>query len=212
MKMKMVIATVAVFVLIVFFSVPCFSQAIYGCYKKTNGALRIVADHSLCKTRELPITFNTGEQGPPGPQGPAGEQGIQGPKGDRGDVGPQGPPGSLGNMTPVKVLKQYGTALGVAGQVSDGSFYMVPSGKRLIVEYFSCGAEIESGTVLTCSIDDNFIQTSLWLDGGGAHYVGTGEAIRLIFEQGQSVAVFGIWKAVYGNIKMTASGYLEDIQ
>ena len=117
MKMKMVIATATTFVLIIFFTVPCFSQAIYGCYKKTNGALRIVADHSLCKEkRELPITFNVGEQGPKGDKGDQGIQGIQGiqgmqgikgdkgeqgiqgiqgVKGDKGDIGQQGPPGSV---------------------------------------------------------------------------------------------------------------------
>ena len=120
MKTKMVIAFLTTVVLIVFFSVPCFSQVINGCYHHKNGKLRIVSDHSLCKKTELPITWNVGggEQGPPGPQGLGdkgeqgtqgiqgipgsqgqqglqGIQGIQGAKGDKGDIGPQGPPGSL---------------------------------------------------------------------------------------------------------------------
>jgi hypothetical protein len=94
MKTKMVMATLSIVLLIVFFSVPCFSQTIYGCYHNKNGKLRVVSDHSLCKKTELPITWNVGggEQGPPGPQGP---QGIQGPKGDMGNPGSQGPPGGL---------------------------------------------------------------------------------------------------------------------
>ena len=70
MKMKMVIATATTFVLIIFFSVPCFSQAILGCYHNKNGKLRVVSDLSLCKKAELPITWNvTGPQGPPGNPG-----------------------------------------------------------------------------------------------------------------------------------------------
>jgi hypothetical protein len=68
MKTKVLMATVSIALMIVFFSVPCFSQAIYGCYHNKNGKLRVVSDFSQCKKTELPITFNTGEQGPPGPQ------------------------------------------------------------------------------------------------------------------------------------------------
>jgi hypothetical protein len=81
MKTKTVVTGIMVVVFLIFFSIPCFSQTIYGCYHHKNGKLRIVADHSLCKKTELPITFNTGEQGLPGPQGPQGPQGEQGPPG-----------------------------------------------------------------------------------------------------------------------------------
>jgi hypothetical protein len=65
MKTKMVMATVSIVLIIVSFSVPCFSQAIYGCYKIKTGALRIVTDrYPLCKVKtELPITFNVGRTG-----------------------------------------------------------------------------------------------------------------------------------------------------
>jgi len=110
MKTKTVLTGVMSVVLLIFFSVPCFSQAILGCYHHKNGKLRIVSDFSQCKKTELPITFNTGEQGPKGdkgdkgdtgPQGPQGEQGIQGIQGPqgiqgaKGDIGPQGPPGGV---------------------------------------------------------------------------------------------------------------------
>ena len=58
MKTKMFMATVSIVLSIVFFSVPCFSQTIIGCYHNKNGKLRIVSDHSLCKKTELPITWN----------------------------------------------------------------------------------------------------------------------------------------------------------
>ena len=49
--------TITFFILSV---VPCFSQAIHGCYHNKNGKLRVVSDHSLCKKTELPITWNVG--------------------------------------------------------------------------------------------------------------------------------------------------------
>ncbi len=73
MKTKMILTGMMVAVLLVFFSVPCFSQTIYGCYKKSNGALRIVADHSLCKVKKnsplhlmlvSKVLLTAGEQGP----------------------------------------------------------------------------------------------------------------------------------------------------
>ena len=80
MKKSMVVAIMAIIVF-AFFSTECFSQTILGCYHNKNGKLRVVSDFSQCKKTELPITFNTGEQGPPGPQGPQGPQGEQGPPG-----------------------------------------------------------------------------------------------------------------------------------
>lgn len=143
MKMKMIIASATIFVLIIFFSVPCFSQAILGCYHHKNGKLRIVGDFSQCKKTELPITFNTGEQGPPGPkgdkgdtglqgvqgiQGPQGIQGIQGAKGDKGDQGIQGPPGSEGEGG----IKLYSANDEYVGVMADmGSFY-IPSLKKIM--------------------------------------------------------------------------------
>jgi hypothetical protein len=66
MKTKMVVAGIMAVVFLLFFTIPCFSQVINGCYHNKNGKLRIVADHSLCKKTELPITWNVGggEQGP----------------------------------------------------------------------------------------------------------------------------------------------------
>ncbi len=81
MKSKLVVAGMMAVVFLIFFTVPCFSQTILGCYHNKNGKLRVVSDHSLCKKTELPITFNTGEQGPPGERGLPGEPGPQGPSG-----------------------------------------------------------------------------------------------------------------------------------
>ena len=58
MKTKMFMATVSIVLSIVFFSVPCFSQTINGCYHNKNGKLRVVSDLSQCKRTELPITWN----------------------------------------------------------------------------------------------------------------------------------------------------------
>ena len=105
MKSKSVVAGIMAVVFLIFFSVPCFSQVINGCYHNKNGKLRVVSDLSLCKRTELPITWNVGgTQGPPGPKGDKGDQGepgiqgiqgVQGIQGERGPQGIQGPPGSI---------------------------------------------------------------------------------------------------------------------
>lgn len=70
---------------------------IHGCIHKRTGALRIVADGSLCKTWERSLVFQSmGPRGPAGPPGPPGPEGAQGPPGPRGDAGPPGPPGPRG--------------------------------------------------------------------------------------------------------------------
>ena len=81
MKTKMFMATVSIVLSIVFFSVPCFSQTINGCYHNKNGKLRVVSDLSQCKKTELPITWNVG--GRPGPKGDQGEK-EGGEEGTRG--------------------------------------------------------------------------------------------------------------------------------
>lgn len=140
MKTKMVIATVTIVVLIVFFSVPCFSQAINGCYHNKNGKLRVVSDLSLCKKTELPITWNAtgGPQGPPGskgdkgdtgPQGEQGIQGVQGAKGDKGDIGPQGPPGSIGVWS---ATDQYLGTLNTFFAGNEGIYLFLPSVKAFM--------------------------------------------------------------------------------
>jgi hypothetical protein len=126
MKTKMLMATVSIVLIIVFFSVPCFSQTILGCYHHKNGKLRVVSDLSLCKKTELPITWNVGggTQGPPGPKGDKGDtglqgiQGIQGAKGDKGDVGPQGSPGTPGGIIVRSATDEY---LGVVSSMGVGS-------------------------------------------------------------------------------------------
>jgi len=61
---------------------------IYGCYKKKDGQLRIVAHLSTCLPSEASISWNKA-----GPSGPPGNPGSSGPP---GNPGPSGPPGSQG--------------------------------------------------------------------------------------------------------------------
>lgn len=130
MNQRRTVVLMMLAVLFVLIASTCYAQAILGCYHHKNGKLRIVSDHSLCKKNELPITFNTGAQGPPGPKGDKGDQGepgvqgiqgiqgIQGPKGDRGDVGPQGPPGSI------SVYSAADEYLGILNIFNDGFVYL----------------------------------------------------------------------------------------
>ncbi len=83
--------------------IPGAGGVISACFDKTNGNLRVVADLSLCRNSELPLTFNqTGQQGPqgiqgpPGPKGATGATGAQGIQGIQGIQGPQGIQGLQG--------------------------------------------------------------------------------------------------------------------
>jgi hypothetical protein len=64
------------------------AQTIYGCIKKSNGALRVVGDSSQCKKSEAPLSWNQG--GSQGPKGDKGDTGASGPRGPKGDSGSQG--------------------------------------------------------------------------------------------------------------------------
>jgi len=177
MKTKMVLTGVTTVVLLIFFTIPCFSQAILGCYHNKNGKLRIVSDFSQCKKTELPITFNTGEQGPPGPQGeqgtqwiqgPQGIQGTQGAKGDKGDAGEQGPPG------PGEGIPLYSASGEYLGQVmdiaSDSAILYLTSIKRLFTFYFHNGSAVgvQSGNIFYTQPDC-----------GGKPYLSSGQSYSL---------------------------------
>lgn len=75
---------------------------ITGCYKKSNGTLRVVAEQAQCHSdSERVITWNQkGERGPQGPAGEAGPQGPEGEAGPQGEVGPPGPEGPEGPQGP----------------------------------------------------------------------------------------------------------------
>ena len=83
--------------IIAYASIPDSNGVIHGCYKTSNGSLRVIDSPAVqCDTRnETPISWNqAGTQGPPGLQGERGEIGPQ------GQIGPQGPPG----LAPIVLL------------------------------------------------------------------------------------------------------------
>lgn len=72
------------------------SDPIVACVAR-NGALRMVADSTECRSNETVLSWNAqGPQGPPGPPGPAGAAGAAGPPGADGQPGAPGPPGPPG--------------------------------------------------------------------------------------------------------------------
>jgi hypothetical protein len=75
MKTKMMVTGIMAVVYLIFFTIPCFSQAILGCYHNKNGKLRVVSDHSLCKKAELPISWNV-SSGPSSGWGLTGNSGT----------------------------------------------------------------------------------------------------------------------------------------
>ena len=80
-------------------SIPGAGNVIYGCYNKSNGAVRVIDYPAVaCANSEVLISWNQkgdpGTAGGVGPTGATGAQGDSGPKGDTGASGPQGPAGN----------------------------------------------------------------------------------------------------------------------
>lgn len=70
--------------IIAYAAIPDSNGVIHGCYKTSNGSLRVIDSPAVqCDPRnETAISWN--QTGPQGPQGPAGPQGPQGPEGPTG--------------------------------------------------------------------------------------------------------------------------------
>jgi len=82
MKKLLVVASV-VSMLAIFTATQSSAQTIYGCIKKSNGALRVVRDFSQCnEKRKLP--FPGTRAGPRGRRGTRATPGRQAPGGHRG--------------------------------------------------------------------------------------------------------------------------------
>ena len=100
------------------------------------------------------------------------------------------------------------------------NFYTIPAGKRLIVEHLSCALFLYPPDSLGCAIEDGF--SALYIspastlpDSITPMVVSTGQAIKVIFEAGESFNLIARW--VQPNPGMPGiffglSGYLEDAQ
>jgi hypothetical protein len=128
---------------LVYAAIPDADNLITGCYKKSNGHLRVIdpGKGGNCKPGERRLRWNQegpvgprgprgrrgrqgppGLQGPPGAQGPKGDQGLQGPPGAqglKGDQGLQGPPGAQGPVGPQGPPGRSGYTLVEGGDCDD---------------------------------------------------------------------------------------------
>lgn len=100
----LVLSSASIFLLgiIAYASIPDANGVVHGCYKTSNGSLRVIDSPSVqCDPRnETAISWNqagpVGPQGLQGPVGPQGGQGVPGPAGPQGPAGPAGEPGPAG--------------------------------------------------------------------------------------------------------------------
>lgn len=73
--------------------------AVYTCYLKGHGDLRVVSAKAKCSKNEKALVLN--RQGVPGA---AGSTGASGPQGAKGDTGPRGPSAAFSVRNPSQVL------------------------------------------------------------------------------------------------------------
>ena len=102
--LKGLLAVLIVLAVSVLAAPPLYGQeeeAVYGCYHKSTGVLRIVPGLDKCKAWENPVTLGkTGAAGPQGEPGASGAAGLEGPSGAAGAAGPAGPVGPEGPAGP----------------------------------------------------------------------------------------------------------------
>ena len=81
--------------IIAYATIPDSSGVIHGCYKTSNGSLRVIDSPAVqCDPRnETAISWSQ--------TGPQGSQGAPGPEGPQGPVGPQGPAGTAARLITV---------------------------------------------------------------------------------------------------------------
>jgi hypothetical protein len=60
-------------------SIPESNGTIHGCYKTSDGKLRVIDSNATCSSGETPLNWSqTGPKGDAGEPGPAGEDGVSG--------------------------------------------------------------------------------------------------------------------------------------
>jgi hypothetical protein len=81
--------------------IPDTSGVIHGCYKASNGQLRLVARARSCSRSEHAVSWSStgprGASGPAGPAGASGQPGSAGPPGATGATGTTGATGATGS-------------------------------------------------------------------------------------------------------------------
>lgn len=113
------VAGISLLGIIAYASIPDAGGVIHGCYKTSNGSLRVIDSAAVqCDPKnETPISWNQA-----GTQGPQGVQGEQGPIGPEGPAGAQGLPG----MAPLVLLSLNADGSiarcynGVSGETTNG--------------------------------------------------------------------------------------------
>lgn len=97
---------------IAYASIPDQSEIIHGCYKTSDGKLRVIDTGAgdSCGPSETAIDWN--QKGPQGPTGPQGPQGSLGPTGPQGLQGVQGIQGVQGAPGPSGVSHAYSASAG----------------------------------------------------------------------------------------------------
>jgi hypothetical protein len=123
---KLAIFVGTAFVVLSFLGINCYAggNAIYGCYQKNGGELRIVSNINSCRHNETPVSWN--------------KIGPQGPTGATGPMGPAGPPGTQAQVVPQaqdpRVYDAQGNLLGIFPSTWEGLLsFFVPTLSRFLL-------------------------------------------------------------------------------
>ena len=95
-----------------------------------------------------------GDPGNPGPEGPKGDKGDRGDRGEKGDRGEPGPPSPAVGADPGEPFQlRFAVAqLAMSQQEIPVGSFVVPAGKRLVIDYVS-GLGLVEGNGSTSSVD-----------------------------------------------------------
>ena len=121
------------------------------------------------------------------------------------------------SIEPVKVFVQATVDSGnTAARALDA--YVVPTGKRLVVEYLSCNFLVVTGDAMACGLEflnanNHFMMPTLFNTSGTNQSMSSGQAVKIIFEEGEHVTFFASWTTSANGgwgANFSFSGYLED--
>lgn len=169
--------------IIAYASIPDSNGVIHGCYKTSNGSIRVIDSPAVqCDPRnETAISWNQ-----TGPQGPAGEVGPEGPPGPEGPAGPQGPAGR-------------GSRIITVGTADTFSFELMSS----------CGDAIRSQEFVKQS-DSSSLRIT-YHDGALVNLNYTGGLAVDVLIDGSAAAPTPIDHAVRNGLSFTTFGYASGI-
>ncbi len=162
-----VLAAAGTLLLCVLAAAPTADAAtIYGCYKRSSGALRVRRVGQKCRRGEVKVAWNTagpaGKPGANGKNGATGKAGLQGKTGEKGTAGANGAVAGYG-ATQVGTLAITATPVGVLGkELAPGSYVVSAKVEITATATEEGGVQVVCKLTFTTGTGKSLLDSSAW--------------------------------------------------